>query len=254
MTRPSFAVLTSLDNEDRPYFNALLSGSRELLPATRAPTPLRRPRNDLIIKTGLSLQRLYRLQQAPRRRGNGHLPGQKPRRPRPPLHHLGHPSLRVGDPHVRSLRRLSLVRRGRRLPAASRRTFSRTHADERGASLRSPSVSRGLGSRNPTPFSVGSRGATPASFVSAQSAASSSYPSRTAVSHDEEAEIAVLADVETDIFKGMEALENAFEKLHVQAEGVREALRQRMAGLLDEPPASPRARHRRPAAFGLVGG
>ncbi|KKY31434.1 putative 5-methylcytosine g t mismatch-specific dna [Diaporthe ampelina] len=62
----TFAILTALDHEDRPYFNALLTGARELQPALRAPTPMRKPRADLVIKSGLALQRLYRLPQAPR--------------------------------------------------------------------------------------------------------------------------------------------------------------------------------------------
>jgi hypothetical protein len=51
------------------------------------------------------------------------------------------------------------------------------------------------------------------------------------VSNDEEAEIAVLSEIELEIYKGMEALEDAFEALHRKAEFVRQALRQRSAGL-----------------------
>jgi hypothetical protein len=51
------------------------------------------------------------------------------------------------------------------------------------------------------------------------------------VSNDEEAEIAVLSELELEIYKGMEALEDAFEALHRKAEYVRQALRQRSAGL-----------------------
>ncbi|KFY14387.1 hypothetical protein V492_02656, partial [Pseudogymnoascus sp. VKM F-4246] len=51
------------------------------------------------------------------------------------------------------------------------------------------------------------------------------------VSSDEDAEIAVLAEIERDIYAGMEALEDAFEGLHRKAEVVRQALRQRGAGL-----------------------
>ncbi|OBT49270.1 hypothetical protein VE00_00275 [Pseudogymnoascus sp. WSF 3629] len=51
------------------------------------------------------------------------------------------------------------------------------------------------------------------------------------VSSDEDAEIAVLAEIERDIYAGMEALEDAFEALHRKAEVVRQALRQRGAGL-----------------------
>lgn len=62
----AFAILTNMDAQDRPFFNALLSGSRELKPSARAPIPGRRPRSDFIIRCGLSLQRLYRLSQVPR--------------------------------------------------------------------------------------------------------------------------------------------------------------------------------------------
>ncbi|KAK5626921.1 hypothetical protein RRF57_002636 [Xylaria bambusicola] len=44
--------------------------------------------------------------------------------------------------------------------------------------------------------------------------------------------MAVLAEVEREIYQGMEALEDAFEKLHVHAEEVRNALRRRNNGLL----------------------
>jgi hypothetical protein len=51
------------------------------------------------------------------------------------------------------------------------------------------------------------------------------------VSNDEETEIAVLSEIEREIYIGMEALEDAFEALHRKAETVRQALRQRSAGL-----------------------
>jgi hypothetical protein len=48
---------------------------------------------------------------------------------------------------------------------------------------------------------------------------------------DEETEIAVLAEIEREIYLGMEAMEDAFEQLHNQAEGVRRRLRERAAAL-----------------------
>lgn len=48
---------------------------------------------------------------------------------------------------------------------------------------------------------------------------------------DEETEIAVLAEVEREIYLGMDALEDAMEALHLKAEQVRNALRERSAGL-----------------------
>jgi hypothetical protein len=43
--------------------------------------------------------------------------------------------------------------------------------------------------------------------------------------------MAVLGEVEREIFGGMDALEDAFEALHVKAESVRAALRARAGGL-----------------------
>jgi hypothetical protein len=48
---------------------------------------------------------------------------------------------------------------------------------------------------------------------------------------DEEMELATLAEIERDIYAGMEAMEDAFETLHLKAEIVRRALRERSAGL-----------------------
>jgi hypothetical protein len=42
----------------------------------------------------------------------------------------------------------------------------------------------------------------------------------------------VLAELEREIYTGMEALEDAFETLHLRAEVVRTALRQRQSGLM----------------------
>ena len=67
-----------------------------------------------------------------------------------------------------------------------------------------------------------SRGPTPVSGTASHGAP---------VAMDEETEIAVLAEVEREIYMGMEALEDAFEALHLRAEGVRRALRDRGAGL-----------------------
>jgi len=48
---------------------------------------------------------------------------------------------------------------------------------------------------------------------------------------DEETEIAVLGEIEREIFLGMEAMEDAFEHLHNQAELVRRRLRDRASAL-----------------------
>lgn len=222
----AFAILTSLELEDRPFFNALLSGSREIRPATRAPTPAKHLRNDFIVKTGLSLQRLYRLQQTPRDAES--------------IMYL------IKNPHTHDLLvTLSNINNSEWEILTSGRFdgFLWSGADADGSSpmfdSRGPtpaSMSPGsrpqsaMSSRITTPFSPYSRGATPASHISLTS--STTAGGRQPVSNDEEMEMAVIAEIEREIYSGMERLEDAFEKLHLQAEMVRNALRQRGAGLM----------------------
>ncbi|KAK6614433.1 hypothetical protein H4I96_00754 [Botrytis cinerea] len=214
----SFAILTHLNHHDRPLFNALLSGSTTLQPVSRAPTPLRKPRSDFMIKTVQSMQRLYRLP----------LP---PRDPEVAIYLLK-------NPHIHNLlATISGIAPSEWEILISGRFdgFLWSGADNevvdefpsRGPTpngYRGPSpVMRGP-SRNNTPFSprsasYGSRGPTP------------SQQYRHPVSNDEEAEIAVLAEIEREIYVGMEALEDAFEGLHRKAEAVRKALRERGVGL-----------------------
>lgn len=233
----TFAILTSLDQEDRPFFNALLSGSRELQPALRAPTPLRKPRADFVIKSGLALQRLYRLPHAPRDAETVCYLVKYSQ-----MHDLLSTICDISPPEWEILisgRFDGFLWSGADEDEAVTPTggpsrgptpgfFSRPPS--RGAAMSPISIARhtpalGIGTRNTTPFS---RGTTPASFVSG---ASSTYPGRHAVSNDEESEIAALAELEREIYVGMEALEDAFEGLHQRAEMVRTALRQRSAGL-----------------------
>lgn len=227
----AFAILTNLEPEDRPYFNALLAGSRELQPAVRAPTPVRRPRNDFIVRAGLSLQRLYRLPQAPRDAEtavylvkNGS------------VHDLLHT---ISDISASEWEILTSGRfDGFLWSGVEDDGIPFGDGPSRMATPASgvfPSPSRIMSPAGRASAAAYSRGPTPASFVSgasAASAASSSYPGRgAAVTHDEEAEVAVLAELEREIFNGMEALEDAFEKLHERAMAVRDALRRRGAAL-----------------------
>ncbi|KAL3954940.1 hypothetical protein ACCO45_010503 [Purpureocillium lilacinum] len=226
----AFAILTNLDAEDRPYFNALLTGSRELKSSTRAPTPGNRPRSDFVVKCGLSLQRLYRLQQAPR--------------------DAECVTYLVKNPHTHDLLvTISNINKSEWEILTSGRfdgfLWSGADADDFAAGAESrggtpvfgrsamspgPRGSSAMGSRNATPFSPYSRGTTPASFISL---ASSGLPGgRQPVSNDEEMEMAAAAEIEREIYAGMEILEDAFEKLHHKAEMVRTALRQRGAGLM----------------------
>ncbi|UNI24225.1 hypothetical protein JDV02_009991 [Purpureocillium takamizusanense] len=226
----AFAILTNLDAEDRPFFNALLTGSRELKSSTRAPTPGNRPRSDFVVKCGLSLQRLYRLQQAPR--------------------DAECVTYLVKNPHTHDLLvTISNINKSEWEILTSGRfdgfLWSGADADDFAAGVESrggtpvfgrstmspgPRGPSAMGSRNTTPFSPYSRGATPASFISL---ASSGLPGgRQPVSNDEEMEMAAAAEIEREIYAGMEILEDAFEKLHHKAEMVRTALRQRGAGLM----------------------
>jgi hypothetical protein len=228
----AFAILTNLEPEDRPYFNALLAGSRELQPAMRSPTPVRRPRNDFIVKSGLSLQRLYRLHQAPRDAETAVYLVKNPG-----FHDLLYT---ISDISISEWEILTSGRFDGFLWSGAEddgiavgESVSRMATPASGifppSRLMSP-AGRPM-SRNTTPFGPFSRGPTPASFVSGVSAASSTYPSRAAVTHDEEIEVATLAELEREIFNGMEALEDAFEKLHDRAMSVRDGLRRRGAAL-----------------------
>ncbi|XP_044721686.1 5-Methylcytosine G/T mismatch-specific DNA glycosylase [Hirsutella rhossiliensis] len=209
----AFAVLTNLEPGERPYFNALLSGSRDLKPSTRAPTPGSgyRPRNDFIIKCGLSLQRLYRLSQVPRDAECA--------------------TYLVKNPETHDLLVTISNINGSEWEILTSGRFdgflwSGADADD----FNSGVDSRAMGSRQTTPFSPYSRGATPASFISL--ASSGVLGGRHPVSNDEEMEMAAAAEIEREIYAGMETLEDAFEKLHHKAEMVRTALRQRGAGLM----------------------
>lgn len=214
----SFAILTHLNHHDRPLFNALLAGSTTLQPVTRAPTPMRKPRSDFMIKTVQSMQRLYRLP----------LP---PRDPEVAIYLLK-------NPHIHNLLATisGIVPSEWEILISGRFDgFLWSGADgdfiddfpSRGPTpngYRGPSPVMRNPSRNNTPFSprsasYGSRGPTP------------SQQYRHPVSNDEEMEIAVLAEIEREIYVGMEALEDAFEGLHRKAEAVRKALRERGVGL-----------------------
>ncbi|CAJ2503576.1 Uu.00g109700.m01.CDS01 [Anthostomella pinea] len=241
----TFAILTNLDQEERPYFNALLSGARELQPALRAPTPLRKGRTDFIIKTGLQLQRLYRLPQTPRDAETAVYLVKHP------FHHDLLTTMMDISPQeweiLISGRFDGFLWSGADGDDAITPTadYPLSRGGTPGNAFFSPPPSRGPmtpgmprtpgfgASRNTTPFSgVYSRGTTPASFISLSSSSASPGHNRQPVSHDEEIEMAVLAEVEREIYQGMEALEDAFEKLHERAEMVRNALRQRNNGLL----------------------
>jgi len=231
----SFAILTHLDTYDRPIFNALITGSTVLQPASRAPTPFRKPRSDFMIKAVGSLQRLYRLPVPPRD-------------PEAAIYLLK-------NPHIHNLiATLSSINVSEWEILVSGRfdgfLWSGTESENPSANP-SPAVSRGptpngfqprgpmspafrqaTMSRNTTPFSP-MRGQTfsPAMGSTGAPSRGPTPSARHPVSNDEETEIAVLAEIEREIYVGMEMLEDAFEALHRKAEMVRRAMRERGAGL-----------------------
>ncbi|PBP24053.1 putative 5-Methylcytosine G/T mismatch-specific DNA glycosylase [Diplocarpon rosae] len=224
----SFAILTHLDQRDRPIFNALVSGSTVLQPVSRAPQS--KPRSEFMVKTVHSIQRLYRLQSPPRD-------------PEAAIYLLKHPNLHNLLATMSSINssEWEILTSGRfdgfLWSGADDSTTpqSRGPTPSNGIPFRSPAspaTRHANPSRTNTPFSamrnqtfspsiggLQSRGPTPSSQL------------RQPVSNDEETEIAVLAEVEREIYLSMEALEDAFEGLHRKAELVRRALRERGAGL-----------------------
>lgn len=234
----SFAILTHLDQHDRPIFNALISGSKVLQPITRAPTPMRKARSDFMNKVVHSLQRLYRLS-AP------------PRDPEAAIYLLKNPQLHnlLATMSSINISEWEILTSGR----FDGFLWSGAEADSANPSpapSRGPTPANGLPYRGPMSPAMRqatanvSRTTTPFSPMRNQtfspSMSSMGFQSRGAtpfqqqrqpVSNDEETEIAVLAEIEREIYLGMEALEDAFEGLHRKAELVRRALRERGAGL-----------------------
>ena len=224
----SFAIVTHLEQQDRPIFNALLSGSTNLQSTSRAPTPLRKPRSDFIMKTVHSLQRLYRLPMPPRDPEAAIYLVKNPI-----VHHLlaTLSSISTSEWEILTSGRFDGFLWSGAESELESPAISRGPTPLNGNSPRGPvsGMRQGNFSRTTTPFSamrsqtfspgIPSRGPTPFSQL------------RQPVSNDEETEIATLAEVEREIYLGMEMLEDAFEGLHRKAELVRQALRERGAGL-----------------------
>ncbi|XMA15016.1 hypothetical protein WAI453_007807 [Rhynchosporium graminicola] len=225
----SFAILTHLDQYDRPIFNALVLGSTVLQPASRVPQV--KPRSEFIIKTGHSIQRLYRLP----------IP---PRDPEAAIYLLKNPNLHnllatISSINVSEWEILTSGRFDGFLWSGADESSNASPAPSRGPTPAggfrgpmSPAMRQAHHSRNNTPFSpIRSQTFSP-SIAGFQSRGPTPFAQvRQPVSNDEETEIAVLAEVEREIYLSMEALEDAFEGLHRKAEMVRRALRERGAGL-----------------------
>ena len=256
----TFAMLTHLEPESRRVFTALMR-DMSTLPLSRAPTPLERPKCELLEKTALALQRLYRLQR-------------RPRDPECAIYLLQSPELHgiLATLAAVSAGEWDILVSGRFdgfLWGGVENTYSNPRAtpshpyraEPRGPAVQSPMTPysrtttpyKGNGNANITP----SRGATPSvsrtttpyhhqqqqypytneihrkQTPAATATTSTASPSGVGapVQIDEETELAVLAEVEREIFMGMEALEDAFESLHCKAEGVRRTLRERSAAM-----------------------
>ncbi|CAF9925480.1 MAG: hypothetical protein HETSPECPRED_005848 [Heterodermia speciosa] len=209
----TFAMLTRLEPHQRPLFSAL-AGIAQSRPGSTAPrppsvssapsavsdAPSKSVEAELLERTGLAIQRLYRLTT-------------RPRDPESAIYLLT-------NPHLHSvLATLAAISDHEWDILTSGRFdgFLRSGAED--APPQPPTISRG-----PTPSS---RLPTPAVSTSTPAPPTAGAP----VALDEETEISVLAEVEREIFLGMEALEDAFEALHLKAETVRRALRERGAGL-----------------------
>ncbi|KAI4115487.1 MAG: hypothetical protein LQ345_003916 [Seirophora villosa] len=212
----TFAMLTRLDPEQRPLLSSLI-GVEAVRAPSRAGTPFVAPRSEFLTRTGLAIQRLYRL-------------SNPPRDPESAIYLLSNPALH------NILATLAAISDAEWEILISGRFdgFLRSGAEDdtpnnmSTATLSSPPPNTNT-SRGPTSFRMStpsiSRGPTP--FTRAPTPATLGAP----VSLDEETEIATLAEIEREIYLGMEALEDAFEALHGKAETVRNALRQRGAGL-----------------------
>ena len=225
----TFAILTHLDPQHRvDYTNLLGIVNGPIQPPQRVPTPERgptpqpsptpQPRNrpEAIVAASVAVQRLYRL-------------GGPPRDPEVAIFMLNNPTLH------NALATLAAISNDEWDILISGRFdgFLRSGAEDL------PDLN--TAQNRQTPFRAPlSRGQTPL-YLSSH-LRQGSYPSRAPtpavgaqygapIAFDEETEIATLAEIERDIYLGMEALEDAFEALHVKAETVRNALRARSAGL-----------------------
>lgn len=230
-----FAILTHLEQSERSQFTELLAPSDNSDGGQDKTSPgQENPKSEVLVRTGVALQRLYRL-------------AGPPRLPESAAFLVKNPSLHRVLATIAAItasewdmlisgRFDGFLWSGAEDPFGGAQQPSRINTPWRNGSS---GILNPL-SRNATPFSAagisgingdGSRIATPFHvfpFAASRGATPAPGPP---VSHDEEMEIAVLAEVEREIYVGMEALEDAFEALHHKAEVVRRALRERGAGL-----------------------
>ncbi|RMD43880.1 hypothetical protein DV735_g1201, partial [Chaetothyriales sp. CBS 134920] len=228
----TFAILTHLPAEQRAIFKDLLHivdkpigpprrapSPEKGVPPAPTPTPQPRPRPESILIAGQAIYRLYRL-------------ATPPRDPETAIYLLNNPGLH------NALATLAAVSSDEWDILISGRFdgFLRSGAED------FSDVAQQYGPRSASAFAKAppSRGPTPGNMHSHSSMGHSRHSSTTQtnsaccgapIAYDEETEISTLAEVEREIYLGMEALEDAFEALHVKAEAMRNMLRERSAGL-----------------------
>jgi hypothetical protein len=208
----TFAMLTRLEQPNRPLFYAVLWGMDTMPHPRTAKDP--RPTPEYITKAALALQRLYRLYAPPRDQL------------------VVMYMMRNPDMH-NTLATLSAVTKHEWEILVSGRFdgFLWSGAEP------SPNASRTPSGEIPTLGSGPQRFASPFGAPIMSPRPGSTRPGSVRpggpapVQIDEETEIAVLAEVEREIYAGMEAMEDAFESLHIAAENVRRRLRERGAAL-----------------------
>lgn len=220
----TFIMLTRLEQPQRPLFYALLWGLDKLPnPRTQKPETGTPP---YLTKAGLALQRLYRLYNPPRDQ-------------LVVMYLIQHP-----DMHNMLATLAAVTKHEWEILVSGRFDGFLWSGMEDVVDQTTPSrtASRGPGQIPPndgpqrftSPFSpnrFGTFSPSPQSRPGSTRPGSVRPPGGAPVQIDEETEIAVLAEIEREIYLGMEAMEDAFEQLHNQAEQVRRRLRERAAAL-----------------------
>jgi hypothetical protein len=221
----TFAILTHISPEQRPIFKDLLCIiDKPLEPPRRAPSPEKgvppaptpvpqpKPRPDYLVQAGIAIQRLYRL-------------ATTPRDPETAIYLLNNPTLH------NSLATLAAVSNDEWDILISGRFdgFLRSGADDVEPQGRQTPFVKPPSRAASQPHTNGYHSRQNSYSRVNTPAAPAAYGAP--IAFDEETEIATLIEIEKDIYTGMEALEDAFEVLHLKAETVRKALRDRSAGL-----------------------
>ena len=245
----TFAMLTYLEPFEKGTFAALVRDSSAPSPSrSAAPALPSAAQPDLMSKVSLALIRLYRLSKAPRH-------------PETAMYLLKNPQLHNALATIAAISapEWDILISGRfdgflwsgaedtggGFPFTSIPGGSHTQAR---APSRGPTTTTTTFSCTTTPFSpintsISTRSTTPATSTTSTGTFLAGAP----VQLDEDTELAVLAEVEREIFLGMDAIEDAVQALHLQAQNVRLALQRRGAGLAMQ------ARMRREEAAAAMG-